>query len=85
MGKFGLRSIQRKLREKIMGLVSKKALKAANEKVEQIFYKVADGVQINIMNLGKISKAGVDAILAEASDADVEKAVADAVAKYREN
>lgn len=66
------------------GLVPVKVVKAKEVEalVEKVFYQVASGVQINIMNLGKISKAGVDAYLA---GADVKQAVIDAVAQYREN
>ena len=55
------------------------------QKVEQIYYRIANGVQIDIFNLGKISKAGVDAYLAGGDDAAAENAVIAAVAQYREN
>lgn len=66
------------------GLVSVHVVKLADieKQVEQAFYKVGFGVQINIMNLSKITKAGVDAYLA---GQDLENAVAEAVAKYKEN
>lgn len=56
--------------------------KDVNALVEKAFYEVGYGVQINIMNLGKIEKAGVDAYLA---GGDYKAAVAEAVKKYAEN
>lgn len=66
------------------GLVSVEVvkLKDVEAKVEAAFYEVGFGVQINIMNLSKITKAGVDAYLA---GADVKEAVANAVKQYAEN
>jgi len=66
------------------GLIPVKVVKAKEVEalVEALFYEVGYGVQINIFNLAKITKAGVDAYLA---GADVKQAVIDAVAQYREN
>ena len=66
------------------GLVSVEVVKQKDidALVEKAFYEVGFGVQINVMNLGKISKAGVDAYLA---GNDVKEAVAAAVKQYAEN
>lgn len=57
-------------------------LDVIEKEVEALFYEVGFGAQIDIFNLAKITKAGVDAYLA---GADVKQAVIDAVAQYREN
>ncbi len=56
--------------------------KDIDAKLEAAFYKVGFGVQINIMNLGKINVAGEKALLA---GGDYEQAIADAVKQYAEN
>lgn len=43
------------------------------------------GAQINIFNLGKLSKAAEDAYMAGGDDAAIQQAVTAAIAKYREN
>ena len=66
------------------GLVSVEVVKLSTieKQVDAAFYEVSHGVQINIFNLSKISKAGIDAYLA---GADVKQAVTAAVAQYSEN
>lgn len=56
--------------------LSKKAL---DKLIEQIYYKHASGLQINIMDIGKVFKAGEEAY---AAGGDVEQAVKDAIKAY---
>lgn len=56
--------------------LSKKAL---DKLIEQIYYKHASGLQINIMDIGKVFKAGEKAY---AAGGDVEQAVKDAIKAY---
>lgn len=57
-------------------------LEAIEKEVERLFYQFGNGVQINILNLGKITQAGVDAYLA---GGNLQEAVIEAIAKYKEN
>lgn len=53
-----------------------------NDMLEAAFYEVGYGMQINMMNLSKISKLGEVALL---NGDDYKLAIANAVDKYREN
>ena len=59
-----------------------KAEKAIEATVEAAFRKHANGVQINMMDLGKVMNAGRNAARAGAS---VDDAMIAAVAQYRQN
>jgi hypothetical protein len=59
-----------------------KAEKATEAAIEAAYYKFGYGIQINIMNLSKISAAGRAAAMTGAS---IEEAVANAITAYREN
>ncbi len=54
-----------------------------DKQIEAIYYKVASGVQINIMNISKLFRLATD--LHTQDGLDLETAVKAAVAKYREN
>ena len=74
----GLREARAKKPKKL----SKKALE---REIERIYGKHGHGVQVPIMDLGKIFKAGEDAY-ASSGDLDaVDTAVKDAIQKYRKN
>ena len=59
-----------------------KEQKAIAKITEAMFYKLANGIQFNIMDLGKVlgaaEKAGV-------SGQDMEAAIKEAISKYRQN
>lgn len=60
--------------------------KAKIEKiVEAAYYRTCSGIQINIMDIGKVFKAGVAAYEAGARDAVLDKAVFDFVQTIRRN
>lgn len=56
--------------------------KRIDDMVEAAFYKHGSNIQFNIMDLGKIHKAGVDALLA---GQDLDAAILAAIASYRQN
>ena len=60
-------------------MMSKKKLE---KEIERLYYKNGDGVQINIMNIGKVFS---DCTEAYNRGEDLETAVLAAIAKYREN
>lgn len=60
----------------------KQAAAARDKQIEQAFYRHATGVQINIMDLGKIHAAGRAAI---ETGRDLDAAIVAAVAEYRQN
>ena len=59
-----------------------KAEKQVEKDVETAFYKHSNGVQISVMDLGKITKAGKEAAK---NGTSIEEAVKEAIAKYRCN
>ena len=60
--------------------------KKANEKrIEKAYYKVAYGVQINMMDIPRVFTEGEKALAAGADDAALEKVVADFVQQIRLN
>lgn len=63
-------------------MTAKQAAKKLDKEIEQFFYKHGSGVQIPIMDLSKIHKAGQSAAAANTS---IEQAVVEAIAKYRVN
>lgn len=61
---------------------SRKQLAAIDRQIELTYYRVAQGVQISILDIGKIYAAGRAAIEA---GADLEAAIVAAVAQLRRN
>lgn len=61
---------------------SKRQLAAIDKLIERAYYRVAQGVQINVMDIAKIYRAGHAAAQA---GGEVEAAVAAAVAQLRQN
>jgi hypothetical protein len=59
-----------------------KAEKQADKQIEQAFYRVASGAQINVMDIGKVFSTG-RAALAEGKDLDT--AIREIVAILRQN
>jgi hypothetical protein len=59
-----------------------KAEKQADKQIEQAFYRVANGAQINVMDLGKVFSAGRAAI---AEGKDLDAAIRAIVAVLRQN
>jgi len=61
-----------------------KAMKKKIEKlVEQAYYRTCSGIQIDIMDIGKVFRTGVAAYEAGARDAALDKAVRDFVETIR--
>lgn len=53
--------------------------------VELMFYKLASGVQFNIMDLIYVSNSAKNVLLAGGSIPEAEEAMLDAIAVYRQN
>lgn len=68
-----------------MNKVSKKAEKAAKAKVEAMFYKLGNNVQINIMDLGKVARPVETMLINGGTDDDAEALMMVQIAKYRLN
>lgn len=62
--------------------MTKRQLKLAEKRVEQAYYKGCSGVEINIMDIGKVFKAGVAAIEADPTISDA--ALRDSVVAFVE-
>lgn len=62
-----------------------KADKVAEARVTAAYNAVAEGVQINVLDLGKIHDAGMAAVKAGGDDEAVRSAVREAVTKFRLN
>lgn len=60
----------------------KRQLAAQDTLIERAYYRVAQGVQINVMDIGKVFAAGRQAL---AAGGDLDAAVAAAVAQLRQN
>ena len=65
--------------------MTKKELKAAEKKVEKIYYANCSGIQINIMSIGKVFKVGVAAVAEGLDDAAITEAVTSYVETIRLN
>lgn len=61
---------------------SKRQLAQIDREIERIYYRVGRGVQINVMDIGKVFDAGRTAAL---SGGDVEQAIVAAVNALRQN
>lgn len=61
---------------------SKRQLQAIDREIERIYYRVGQGVQIGVLDIGKVYDAGRAAALA---GGNLEAAIVAAVALYRKN
>ena len=65
--------------------MTKKEMKLRDKRIERAYHKTCSGVQINIMDIGKVFKAGHAALDAGADEAGLEKAVVAFVDTIRKN
>lgn len=56
--------------------------KARDHLIEQTYYRHGSGVQINVMDIGKVFEMGRAAMNA---GQDLDQAIKDAIAKFRQN
>lgn len=61
--------------------MKKLTAKKLDAQISTIYYRVAEGKAINIMDIGKVFKAGRDAYVSTADLAAVEAAITEQVAK----
>jgi len=64
-----------------------RAVKAAEKRTEKAYYKSCSGIQISVMDIGKVFKAGREAIFANPaiSEDELQKVVFDFVQTIRKN
>ena len=62
-----------------------KAEKLADKRIERAYYKTCSGVQIDVMDIGKVYRAGQAAIASGADDSALESAVKAFVETIRHN
>lgn len=62
-----------------------KAQKQIDKRVERLYYASCSGVQINIMDIGKVFRAGREAIAIGGDDVAVTAAIVAFVATIRKN
>jgi hypothetical protein len=65
--------------------MTKKEQKQRDLRIEKAYRRTCAGVEVNIMDIGKVFKAGYAALDAGADDAGLEKAIVDFVATIRLN
>jgi hypothetical protein len=65
-----------------MGLTAKQVEKRLEKNIEQSYYRQAQGIQLNIFSIPKLFR---DVKVAVNSGQVLDSAVADVIAKYREN
>lgn len=63
----------------------KQLQKQADKRVERLYYASCSGVQINIMDIGKVFRAGREAIALGGDDVAVTAAIVAFVATIRKN
>jgi hypothetical protein len=68
-----------------MTMSTKKEIAAAEVTAAVIFNRIGKGVQFSIFDLGKISQAAEQVLLAGGTEQEAEAAMAEAIAKYRKN
>jgi len=68
-----------------MARVTKKQQKAIDERVEQAYYATCHGVQIGIMDIGKVFDAGREALAGGADEEALRKAIVEFVETIRKN
>jgi hypothetical protein len=60
----------------------RQAAAAMDAEIERIYYRLGQGVQISVLDIGRIFAAGRAAII---GDRDLDAAIAEAIATYRKN
>lgn len=65
--------------------MTKRQLKAAEARVDRAYMRICSGVQINIMDIGKVFKVGMAAIAAGADETALETAIVNFVQTIRKN
>jgi hypothetical protein len=68
---------------RLAGKPSRRQLAAVDREIERIYYRVAGGVQIDVMDIGKVFEAGHAA--AAGGEAAIEAAIVAIVAQLRKN
>lgn len=67
---------------------TKRAQAIAEKRIEALYYKHCAGVQINVMDIGKVFRAGRDCIAANGASVDdqtLTRSIIDTVQKIRKN
>lgn len=64
---------------------AQKAEKLIDHRIERAYYKTCSGVQIDIMDIGKVFDEGRKALAMSNSEADLERAIVEFVATIRKN
>jgi hypothetical protein len=62
-----------------------KAEKLADKRIERIYYRSCSGVQISVMDIGKVFAVGHKAISEGGTDDDIERAIVTYVQTIRKN
>ena len=65
--------------------LTKKQEKALDRRVEQAYYATCSGVQINIMDIGKVFSTGREALAGGADEEGLRKAIVEFVETIRHN
>lgn len=65
--------------------MARKSRKAIDRRVEQAYYRTCEGVQIDIMDIGKVFDVGREAVHSGADEPELEEAIVQFVATIRKN